>query len=111
MFRDLSYMIFGGEIDPFFQLFVFEPIIIILLSVLAAIITKKTWVMAVVILGLNMIDSALYSAYLYSAEGMGSIIMHTFTLFFSKFFSMFYEFVISFIIAGLPFMHKKFGIA
>ncbi|WP_414042654.1 hypothetical protein [Macrococcus animalis] len=110
MFKDLAtYTI--GELDPFFQLFVFEPIIIIIIAVLVAILTKKSWLMAVVIIVLNLIDSGIDANFAFGAEGIGSVISHTFTYFFANFFSMFYEFVISFIIAGLPFMHSKFGIA
>lgn len=110
MFNDLAYYIFGG-LDPFFQLFVFEPVVITIIALIAAIITKKSWVMAIVILLLNIIDAGIDANFAYAAEGMGSVALHTFTNFCSNFFSMFYEFVFSFIIAGLPFMHSKFGIA
>lgn len=110
MFNDLAYMIFG-ELDPFFQLFVFEPVVITILALIAAMITKKSWVMAIVIIVLNFIDAGIDANFAFGAEGMGSVIGHTFTNFFSNFFSMFYEFVFSFIIAGLPWMHSKFGIA
>ncbi|WP_414053414.1 hypothetical protein ACMGE6_08250 [Macrococcus equi] len=110
MFKDMAYYMFG-ELDPFFQLFVFEPIVITLIALVVAIVTKKAWLMAVVIIVLNLIDSAIDANFAFAAEGMGAVILHTFTYFFANFFSMFYEFVFSFIIAGLPFMHKKFGIA
>ncbi|MCE4956398.1 hypothetical protein [Macrococcoides caseolyticum] len=110
MFRDMAYYIFG-ELDPFFQLFVFEPIVITIIALIVAIVTKKSWLMAVVIILLNLVDSAIDANYVFAAEGIGSVISHTFTYFFANFFSMFYEFVFSFVIAGLPFMHKKFGIA
>lgn len=111
MFRDMAFYIFGGTLDPFFQLFVFEPIVITIIALVAAIITKKSWTMAIVIILLNIIDNAIDVNYLYGAEGIGSILYHNVTSFFTNFFSMFYEFLLSFIIAGLPFMHKKFGIA
>ncbi|WP_414055257.1 hypothetical protein [Macrococcus equi] len=110
MFKDMAYYMFG-ELDPFFQLFVFEPIVITLIALIVAIVTKKAWLMAVVIIVLNLIDSAIDANFAFAAEGMGAVILHTISYFFANFFSMFYEFVFSFIIAGLPFMHKKFGIA
>ncbi|MCU7558227.1 hypothetical protein ROU88_03270 [Macrococcus capreoli] len=110
MFKDMAYYMFGG-LDPFFQLFVFEPIVITIIALIVAIVTKKAWYMAIVIILLNLIDSGIDANFAFGAEGIGSVISHTFTFFFANFFSMFYEFVFSFIIAGLPFMHNKFGIA
>lgn len=111
MFRDMAYYMFGHEIDPFFQLFVFEPIVITIIAVLVAMITKKKWTMAVVILLLNIIDNAIDVNFLYGDQGIGTIITQNISYFFANFFSMFYEFVLSFLIAGMAFMHKKFGIA
>lgn len=110
MFKDMAYYIFGG-LDPFFQLFVFEPIVITIIALIVAMVTKKAWLMGIVIILLNLVDSAIDANFAFGAEGMGAVISHTFTYFFANFFSMFYEFVFSYIIAGLPFMHKKFGIA
>lgn len=41
MFKDMAFYIFGHEIDPFLQLFIFEPIVITIIAVLVAIVTKK----------------------------------------------------------------------
>ncbi|GGB02710.1 hypothetical protein ERX37_00715 [Macrococcus hajekii] len=111
MFKDMAFYLFGHEIDPFFQLFIFEPIIITIIAVLVAMVTKKAWTMALVIILLNIIDNVIDVNFLFGDQGIGTIITQNIAFFFSNFFSMFYEFVFSFLLAGLPFMHKKFGIA
>lgn len=111
MFKDMAFYIFGAPLDPFFQMFVFEPILITIIALIVAIITKKAWTMAVVIIVLNLIDNAINVNFLYGAEGIGAVLLHNVTFFFTNFFSMFYEFLLSFIIAATPFMHRKFGIA
>ena len=111
MFNDLAFRIFGDALDPFYQLFVFEPILVTVIAVILSMILKKSWIVPVFVIVINLIDVTLYSMYLHGAEGMGAIIMDIFPLFFAKFFSMFYELVISYLIVKSPFMHNKFGIA
>lgn len=111
MFKDMAFYMFGHEIDPFLQLFVFEPIVITIIAVLVAIVTKKAWTMALVIILLNIIDNAIDVNFLFGDQGIGTVLGQNVAFFFSNVFSMFYEFVLSFLLAGLPFMHKKFGIA
>ncbi|TDM07688.1 hypothetical protein [Macrococcus lamae] len=111
MFKDMAYYIFGHELDPFLQLFVFEPILITIIAVIVAMITKRAWTMAIVIILLNIIDNAIDVNFLFGGQGIGTILSQNVAFFFSNFFSMFYEFVLSFIITSTAFMHKKFGIA
>lgn len=111
MFKDMAYYMFGRELDPFLQLFVFEPMMITLIAVIVAMFTKKAWTMAIVIILLNIIDNVIDVNFLFSGQGIGTIIAKNIAFFFANFFSMFYEFVISFVITSTAFMHKKFGIA
>ncbi|KAA1038384.1 hypothetical protein ERX35_008530 [Macrococcus equipercicus] len=111
MFKDMAYYIFGHELDPFMQLFVFEPIVITIIAVIVVILTKRAWTMGLVIILLNIIDNAIDVNFLFGGQGIGTIVAQNISFFFSNFFSMFYEFVFSFLITSTAFMHKKFGVA
>ena len=53
MFRDMAFYIFGKPLDSFLQLFVFEPILISVIAILIAMITKKSWTVFVTVILLN----------------------------------------------------------
>lgn len=111
MFKDMAFYMFGHEINPFFQNFIFEPIIITIIALIVAVITKRAWTMIIVILLINIIDNAIDVNFLFGDQGMGVILQKNIAYFFAGFFSMFYELVFSILLARLPLMHKKFGIA
>ena len=41
MFRDMAFYMFGKPLDSFVQLFIFEPIVIGIIAILVAMITKS----------------------------------------------------------------------
>lgn len=111
MFRDMAFYIFGKPLDSFLQLFVFEPILISVIAILIAMITKKSCTVFVTVIVLNLIDNFLLVTYQFSGQGLGIILSQNVLFFFQKFFSMFYEIIISYIVVKLPYMHSKFKIA
>lgn len=111
MFRDMAFYIFGKPLDSFVQLFIFEPIVIGIIAILIAMITKKSWTVFITIIALNIIDNFLLVNYQFSGQGFGTLISQNILFFFEKFFSMFYEILIAYIIVKLPIMHSKFKIA
>ncbi|MEB7724615.1 MULTISPECIES: hypothetical protein [Mammaliicoccus] len=111
MFRDMAFYIFGKPLDSFVQLFIFEPIVIGIIAILIAMITKKSWTVFITIIALNIIDNFLLVNYQFGGQGFGTIISQNILFFFEKFFSMFYEILIAYIIVKLPIMHSKFKIA
>ncbi|HCN60983.1 MULTISPECIES: hypothetical protein [Mammaliicoccus] len=111
MFRDMAFYIFGKPLDSFVQLFIFEPIVIGIIAILIAMITKKSWTVFITIIALNIIDNFLLVNYQFGGQGIGTIISQNILFFFEKFFSMFYEILIAYIIVKLPIMHSKFKIA
>ena len=111
MFRDMAFYIFGKPLDSFVQLFIFEPIVIGIIAILIAMITKKSWTVFITIIALNIIDNFLLVNYQFGGQGFGKIISQNILFFFEKFFSMFYEILIAYIIVKLPIMHSKFKIA
>ena len=111
MFSDMAFYIFGKPLDSFLQLFVFEPILISVIAILIAMITKKSWTVFVTVIVLNLIDNFLLVTYQFSGQGLGTILSQNVLFFFQKFFSMFYEIIISYIVVKLPYMHSKFKIA
>ncbi|HCW35656.1 hypothetical protein [Mammaliicoccus sciuri] len=111
MFRDMAFYMFGKPLDSFVQLFIFEPIVIGIIAILVAMITKKSWTVFVTIIALNIIDNFLLVNYQFSGAGIGTILVQNVVFFFEKFFSMFYEIIIAYIVVKLPFMHSKFKIA
>lgn len=111
MLRDMSFYMFGHVIDPFFQQFIFEPIVVSIIAIIIAAITKRTWTIFVTIIIINLIDNAIDVNFLFGQEGIGVILVKNIVFFFSNFFSMFYEVLISLLVVSLPFVHKKLGIA
>ncbi|MBO3062204.1 hypothetical protein [Mammaliicoccus fleurettii] len=111
MFRDMAFYIFGKPLDSFVQLFIFEPIVIGIIAILIAMITKKSWTVFITIIALNIIDNFLLVNYQFGGQGFGTIISQNILFFFEKFFSTFYEILIAYIIVKLPIMHSKFKIA
>ena len=74
MFRDMAFYIFGKPLDSFLQLFVFEPILISVIAILIAMITKKSWTVFVTVIVLNLIDNFLLVTYQFSGQGLGTIL-------------------------------------
>ncbi|WP_232059883.1 hypothetical protein [Mammaliicoccus vitulinus] len=107
----MAFYMFGKPLDSFVQLFIFEPIVIGILAILIAMITKRSWTVFVTIIALNIIDNFLLVNYQFSGQGIGTIFTQNIVFFFEKFFSMFYEIIIAYIIVKLPIMHSKFKIA
>lgn len=111
MFKDMAFYMFGAPLDSFVQLFIFEPIVIGIIAIVIAMITKKSWTVFITIVVLNLIDNFLLVNYQFGGQGFGTIISQNILFFFEKFFSMFYEIIIAYIVVKLPFMHNKFKIA
>nr|WP_263312948.1 hypothetical protein [Mammaliicoccus sp. Marseille-Q6498] len=111
MFRDMAFYMFGKPLDSFVQLFIFEPIIIGLIAILIAMLTKRAWTVFAVVLILNIIDNFLLVNYQFAGQGIGTMFVQNIVFFFEKFFSMFYEILIAYVVVKLPFMHSKFKIA
>ncbi|WP_281190902.1 hypothetical protein [Staphylococcus schleiferi] len=110
MFRDMAFYIFGTQLDTFVQYFVFELIILVLIGLIVGVLTHRLWLVAVVIIGLNLIDAGIIANF-NASQGNGSLIGQFFLMLVAKFFPTFYELLLAILLLRLSFIRKTFKLS
>ncbi|ARJ50051.1 hypothetical protein [Staphylococcus lutrae] len=107
MFRDLAFYIFGTSLDTFVQYFVFELLLLVILGLIVGVVTKKTWPVVVLIIGLNLVDAGIVAQF-NASQGDGTLLGQLMGLIVAKFFPTFYELLLTILILRFKFVRKTF---
>ncbi|MBH9580209.1 hypothetical protein WER97_01565 [Staphylococcus felis] len=110
MFRDMAFYIFGTQLDTFIQYFIFELILMVLIGTIVGILTKKLWIVLVVVIGLNVIDIAILANF-NASQGNGTLIGQFFLMLLAKLFPTFYEVLLTVLLLNVPLVRKTFKLS